>query len=102
MTKLFPWLFFTSPAGSGVSLNRRFFLYSSRPIRNQIYNRGMGRMRIKKKEAVIPFRETLAFRMIIVAGWVVVFFVALYILAGAYRTNIVLAIVSGVASVAAA
>jgi hypothetical protein len=62
----------------------------------------MGRMRIKKKEAVIPFRETLAFRMIIVAGWVVVFFVALYILAGAYRTNIVLAIVSGVASVAAA
>ena len=59
-------------------------------------------MRIKKKEAVIPFRETLAFRMIIVAGWVVVFFVALYILAGAYRTNIVLAIVSGVASVAAA
>ena len=59
-------------------------------------------MRIKKKEAVIPFRETLAFRMIIVAGWVVVFFVALFILAGAYRTNVVLAIVSGIASVAAA
>ena len=59
-------------------------------------------MRIKKKEAVIPFRETLAFRMIIVAGWVVVFFVALFILASAYRTNIVLAIVSGIASVAAA
>jgi hypothetical protein len=62
----------------------------------------MGRMRIKKKEAVIPFRETLAFRMIIVAGWVVVFFVALFILAGAFRTNIVLAIVSGIASVASA
>jgi hypothetical protein len=62
----------------------------------------MGRMRIKKKEAVIPFRETLAFRMIIVAGWVIVFFVALFILASAYRTNIVLAIVSGIASVAAA
>jgi hypothetical protein len=62
----------------------------------------MGRMRIKKKEAVIPFRETLAFRMIILAGWVVVFFVALVILAGAFRTNIVLAIVSGIASVASA
>lgn len=59
-------------------------------------------MRIKKKETVIPFRETLAFRMLIVAGWVIVFFVALFILASAYRTNIVLAIVAGLASVAAA
>ena len=62
----------------------------------------MGRMRIKKKEAVIPFRETLAFRLIVVAGWVVVFLVALFVLAGAYRTNTVLMIVSGIVSVAAA
>jgi len=63
---------------------------------------GMGRMRIKKKEAVIPFRETVAFRLIIVGGWVVVFIIALYTLAGAFRTSTPLAIISGIASVAAA
>ena len=62
----------------------------------------MGRMRIKKKEAVIPFRETVAFRMIIAGGWFVIFVAFLYILAGAFRTNITLAIVSGLVSVAAA
>jgi hypothetical protein len=62
----------------------------------------MGRMRIKKKEAVIPFRETVAFRLIIVGGWVVVFIIALYTLAGAFRTSTPLAIISGIASVAAA
>ena len=62
----------------------------------------MGRMRIKKKEVVIPFRETMAFRLIIVAGWVVVFIIALYTLAGAFRTSTPLAIISGIASVAAA
>lgn len=59
-------------------------------------------MRIKKKEAVIPFRETVAFRMIVSAGWALVFVVALYVLAGAFRTNIALAIVSGLASISAA
>jgi len=63
---------------------------------------GMGRMRIKKKEAVIPFRETVAFRLIVVGGWVVVFIIALYTLAGAFRTSTPLAIISGIASVAAA
>ena len=62
----------------------------------------MGRMRIKKKEVVIPFRETVAFRLIIVSGWVVVFIIALYTLAGAFRTSTPLAIISGIASVAAA
>ena len=62
----------------------------------------MGRMRIKKKEAVIPFRETLAFRMLIAGGWLVVFIIFLYIFAGAFRTNMVLAIVSGAVSIAAA
>lgn len=59
-------------------------------------------MRIKKKEVVIPFRETVAFRMIILTGWVVVFIIALYTFASAFRTSTPLAIVSGVASVAAA
>ena len=62
----------------------------------------MGRMRIKKKEVFIPFRETMAFRLIIVSGWVVVFIIALYTLAGAFRTSTPLAIISGIASVAAA
>jgi hypothetical protein len=62
----------------------------------------MGRMRIKKKEAVIPFRETLAFRLIVAGGWAVVFLVALYVLAGSFRTSLALTIVSGIVSVAAA
>ena len=63
---------------------------------------GMGRMRIKKKEAVIPFRETLAFRMILLSGSVVVFMVALYILVAYLGSNLTVAIASGVVGVAAA
>jgi hypothetical protein len=62
----------------------------------------MGRMRIKKKEAVIPFRETLAFRMILLSASVIVFIVALYFLAGAIRTSIPMAVVSGVVGIGAA
>ena len=59
-------------------------------------------MRIKKKEAVIPFRETLAYRMICAGGALVVFVVALYILVGAVTTSLTTAIVSGAIGVAAA
>ena len=59
-------------------------------------------MRIKKKEAVLPFRETVAFRMILAGGWFIIFVAFLYILAGAFRTNTILAIISGLVSVAAA
>src|SRR4030095_11176265 len=100
MTKLWPGFFFTSPGGSGVSLNRRFLLYSSRPIKT--YNSGMGRMRIKKKEAVLPFRETMAYRMILGGASLLVFFSALYILVGAFSTNTRLAIAAGAVGVAAA
>jgi uncharacterized membrane protein (GlpM family) len=62
----------------------------------------MGRMRIKKKEAVIPFRETIAFRMILLTVSVIFFLVALYVLAGAFRTSLTLTIASGAAVVAAA
>src|SRR5216110_3482045 len=102
MTKLLPRFFFTSPAGSGVSLNRRFLLYSSRPMKLSLYNTGMGRMRIKKKEEFMPFRETLAFRMILLSGSVVVFIVALYILVGKLTTNITAAVASGAVGTAAA
>lgn len=62
----------------------------------------MGRLRIKKKEAVIPFRETLAYRMMLAGASVVVFLIALYFLLGAVSTNMTIAIVSGSIGVAAA
>src|SRR5439155_157440 len=64
---------------------------------------GMGRLRIKKKEAVIPFRETLAYRMMLLAGSVVVFLIALYIMVGALQANITVSFISsGVVAAAAA
>src|SRR5882672_2543638 len=50
---------------------------------HQTYNSGMGRFRIKKKEVVIPFRETLAYRMILLTGSIIMFLFALYVLIGA-------------------
>jgi len=61
----------------------------------------MGRMRIKK-DAVIPFRETLAYRMMLAGGSLVVFIVALYVLVGAISTSLAAAIVSDAVGVAAA
>jgi hypothetical protein len=66
------------------------------------YNIRMGRMRIKKKDAVIPFRETLAYRMILAGASLIVFVVALYILVGSLSTNTTSAIASGAIGVAAA
>ena len=62
----------------------------------------MGRMRIKKKEAVVPFRETVAYRTLIVGGSLIVFVTALYILVGALTTNVTTAIISGLIALAAA
>ena len=36
----------------------------------------MGRLRIKKKEAVLPFRQTVAYRFILLAGLLIVFLYA--------------------------
>ena len=58
-------------------------------------------MRIKKKEAVLPFRETLAFRMLLLTGSAIIFFVSLYFLVGAVRTSIPLAVAYGIASLLA-
>src|SRR5438477_12052078 len=108
--------------GSGVSLNFRFCLYSSRPIGvfgdaphnsctselwgaspESTYNSEVGRLRIKKKEAVIPFRETLAYRMMLLAGSVIVCLVALYIMIGALQVGITVSFVtSGVITAAGA
>jgi uncharacterized membrane protein (GlpM family) len=62
----------------------------------------MGRMRIKKKETVIPFRETLAYRMILIGASLIVFVIALYLLVSAISTNMTMAIASGVVGLAAA
>jgi hypothetical protein len=62
----------------------------------------MGRMRIKKKEAVIPLRETMGYRMILIGASLVVFVAALYILVTSIATNRTTAIASGSVGVAAA
>ena len=59
-------------------------------------------MRIKKKESIIPLRETMAYRMILVGVSLIAFMVALYILVGSISTNVTAAIVSGAVGVAAA
>lgn len=62
----------------------------------------MGRMRIKKKETVIAFRETLAYRMILIGVSLLALVIALYLLIGAISTNTTLAIGSGAVAAAAA
>jgi hypothetical protein len=59
-------------------------------------------MRIKKKEAVTPFRETIAYRMILLAASIVVFVVALFTLVRAFTTSIPVAAVSGAIAAATA
>ena len=59
-------------------------------------------MRIKKKETVLPFRETLAYRMILIGASLIVFVIALYLLVSAISTNMTIAISSGVVGLAAA
>jgi ABC-type amino acid transport system permease subunit len=61
----------------------------------------MGRMRIKKKDAVIPFRETLAYRMIFAGICALVLIFALYFFLGAISTNLTVAIVAGAIATAA-
>jgi hypothetical protein len=48
----------------------------------------VGRLRIKKKESVIPLRETLAYRMILLASSVIVFLIALYIMVSRFQAGI--------------
>lgn len=66
-----------------------------------LYNSGMGRLRIKKKEAVIPFRETLAYRMILITSSVIAIIAALSVMIGALRTSITVSIASGVIGITA-
>jgi hypothetical protein len=63
----------------------------------------MGRFRIKKKETVVPFRETLAYRMLLSTGSVLVFLIALYWAIGGMRTgNTITSVVSAAVGIVAA
>src|SRR2546427_11573848 len=55
---------------------------------HQTYNSGMGRFRIKKKEVVIPFRETLGYRMILLTGSIIMFLFASYVMIGSLPAGI--------------
>ena len=62
----------------------------------------MGRLRIKKKEAITPFRETLAYRMLLATGSIVVFLIALYFAINAMSTgNTIVSIASAAVGIAA-
>jgi hypothetical protein len=47
----------------------------------------MGRMKIKKKEAVIPFRDTIAYRMILLTVSLALFIFSLYEMFVWYRAS---------------
>lgn len=59
-------------------------------------------MRIKKKDAVIAFQETLAFHVILLGVSVVVFFAGVYSLTVYFWTNTTLALASGLLTAGAA
>jgi uncharacterized membrane protein len=63
----------------------------------------MGRIRIKKKNQVLPFRQTVAYRFIIVALAAVLFLIALYQVFSAFSSGSTPGlIVAGLAAAAAA
>lgn len=66
----------------------------------------MGRLKIKKKHAVLPFRETVAFRFLMVAAAAVLFLIAVFQLIRAFesgnRTLLVISIVLTVGTAALA
>jgi len=62
----------------------------------------MGRLRIKKKEAIIPFRETLAYRIMLLAGSLIAFLITLYIMIGALQAGITVSFIASAVVAAAA
>lgn len=53
----------------------------------------MGRMRIKKKSVVLPFRQTLAYRLLLAVGCFMVFVFAIYEMVTGLRSNNTLAFI---------
>jgi hypothetical protein len=89
--------------GRLIELPFSFVFFETHRTAKDLYNSEVGRLRIKKKEAVIPFRETLAYRMMLLAGSVIVFLIALYFLIGGLQAGITVSFVaSGVVAAAGA
>src|SRR5688572_6718611 len=64
--------------------------------------RAMGRMRIKKKDAVIPFRQTMAYRLLLAVGSLVLLLFTVYFLTTYLRSgNTTGTIISAAAAVMA-
>jgi polyferredoxin len=62
----------------------------------------MGRMRIKKKAEVKPFRQTMAYRLLLVLASFLIFLYTIYEMVSAYRVNNTIAfIIAAVAGVLA-
>jgi archaellum biogenesis protein FlaJ (TadC family) len=62
----------------------------------------MGRMRIKKKSAVQPFRETLVYRLLLAVASFMFFVFSIYEMVSALRvSNTIAFIISGIAGVLA-
>jgi hypothetical protein len=54
----------------------------------------MGRMRIKKKEIVIPFRETIVYRLLLLIPSIIMFFVGIYQMMIGFQADNVVALVA--------
>ena len=53
----------------------------------------MGRMRIKKKDAVIPFRQTMAYRLVLAMGSLFLLLTTVYFLLTYIRSSNTIAII---------
>jgi uncharacterized membrane protein len=62
----------------------------------------MGRMRIKKKSEVKPFRQTMAYRLLLVIASFLIFLYTIYEMVAAYRvSNTIAFVIAAVAGVLA-
>jgi len=62
----------------------------------------MGRMRIKKKTAVKPFRQTMAYRLLLVLASFLIFLYTIYEMVAAYRvSNTIAFVIAAIAGVLA-
>jgi hypothetical protein len=65
----------------------------------------MGRMRIKKKDAVLPFRETMAYRLLLAAASLILLLATLYFLLtyiqSGNRIGLIVSIVAAIMAVTA-
>jgi hypothetical protein len=58
----------------------------------------MGRMRIKKKDAVLPFRETMAYRLMLATGSLVLLLGTMYFLVQYIRSRNTIGLIISIAA----